>query len=262
MNMKTIRKLPELKGNQEWACEGGCDVIRPKHLEHVFSESHAHDGSSINRQSEFFYTCQNKHLLGVWCKDKGEYVLLPEEFYQEQAPKVVETNSLDESIDLLSKDIDLLKEKIIQESLLTNDEADNLEHLITEAMKFGELLALRDAKAQVVPEGFEQAYSEIFSPIIKRPYPRLENGDYKYIEMDQGLKLWQVAQAQVVPEGFVVLKISDVRDILSNASDAICDEKASTVFSETGSPSTWYDHHLVAEKNILDAIEAQEPNHE
>lgn len=60
------------------------------------------------------------------------------------------------------------------------------------------------AKHQPVPEGFEQAYSEIFSPIIKQPYPRLENGDYKYIEIDQGWKLWQTAAAQAVPEGFVL----------------------------------------------------------
>ncbi|WP_281199305.1 MULTISPECIES: hypothetical protein [Acinetobacter] len=56
------------------------------------------------------------------------------------------------------------------------------------------------AKHQPVPEGFEQAYSEIFSPIIKQPYPRLENGDYKYIEIDQGWKLWQTAAAQAVPD--------------------------------------------------------------
>jgi len=56
------------------------------------------------------------------------------------------------------------------------------------------------ATAQPVTEGFEQAYSSIFAPIIKRPYPRLENGDYKYIEIDQGWKLWQAATAQAVPE--------------------------------------------------------------
>ena len=55
------------------------------------------------------------------------------------------------------------------------------------------------ATAQPVPESFEQAYSEIFSPIVKQPYPRLENGDYKYIEIDQGWKLWQAAKAQAVP---------------------------------------------------------------
>lgn len=67
------------------------------------------------------------------------------------------------------------------------------------------------------------------------------------------------AKAQAIPEGFVVLKISEVREVLSNASDAMCDEVASIFFNETGIPSTWYDHHLIAEKNILDAIEAQEP---
>ena len=60
-------------------------------------------------------------------------------------------------------------------------------------------------KTQNTPESFEQAYSEIFSPIVKRPYPRLENGDYKYIEIDQGWKLWQAATAQAVPEGFVLV---------------------------------------------------------
>ncbi|WP_159153064.1 DUF551 domain-containing protein [Acinetobacter johnsonii] len=55
-------------------------------------------------------------------------------------------------------------------------------------------------KTQNTPESFEQAYSEIFCPIVQRPYPRLENGDYKYIEIDQGWKLWQAATAQAVPE--------------------------------------------------------------
>ena len=66
------------------------------------------------------------------------------------------------------------------------------------------------------------------------------------------------AVAQAVPEGFVVLKTSDVREVLSNASDAMDAESPSSVFTQTGNPSTWYDHHLVAEKNILDAIKAQE----
>lgn len=69
---------------------------------------------------------------------------------------------------------------------------------------------------------------------------------------------WQASKVQAVPEGFVVLKICDVREIISNASDAMDDESPSTVFIQTGKPSTWYDYHLVAERNILDAIEAQE----
>ena len=75
-------------------------------------------------------------------------------------------------------------------------------------------------------------------------------------------KKWQAAKAQAVPEGFVILKASDVREILSNASDAMDAESPSSVFTQTGIPSTWYDHHLVAEKNILDAIKAQEPTND
>lgn len=72
------------------------------------------------------------------------------------------------------------------------------------------------AQTQVAPEGFEQAYSEIFSPIVKRPYPRLENGDYKYIEIDQGWKLWQAATAQAVPEGFVLIEASELESLKSD----------------------------------------------
>lgn len=154
MNIKPIRKLPELKENQEWACEGGCNVVRPKKFENVFSESFANDGSSINRQSEFYFTCQNNHLLKVWCTDKSDSVLLPEEFYQEEASKVVQSNSIEESINLLSDDIDSIKDAFIEESFLTNDDAETLELLITRAIQLGELFATRDAKPQAVPEGF------------------------------------------------------------------------------------------------------------
>lgn len=73
------------------------------------------------------------------------------------------------------------------------------------------------AKAQSAPEGFEQAYSEIFSPIVKRPYPRLENGDYKYIEINQGWKLWKAATAQAAPEGFVLVKMDDLELLRDSA---------------------------------------------
>ena len=79
-------------------------------------------------------------------------------------------------------------------------------------------------------------------------------------------KIWalmvEAAKAQAVPEGFVILKASDVREILSNASDAMDAESPPSVFTQTGIPSTWYDHHLVTEKNILDAIKAQEPTND
>lgn len=74
------------------------------------------------------------------------------------------------------------------------------------------------AQTPVAPESFEQTYSEIFSPIVKRPYPRLENGDYKYIEIDQGWKLWQAATAQVVPEGFVLVRNKPVAYMVQNKS--------------------------------------------
>lgn len=94
-------------------------------------------------------------------------------------------------------------------------------------------------------------------------------GDYEnpYENSDTALafnlfkKGW-LAKAQAVPEGFVILKASDVREILSNASDAMDAESPSSVFTQTGIPSTWYDHHLVTEKNILDAIKAQEPTND
>lgn len=154
MEIKAIRKLPELEANQEWACESGCDVIKPKYFENVFSQSTAHDGSSIKRQSEFFWTCQNNHLLRVWCTDKSDYILLPEDFYQAEAPKVVESNSIQESIDLLDQDIESIKNTFLEENLLTNEDADTLEQLITKAMQLGKFYAIRDAKAQAVPEGF------------------------------------------------------------------------------------------------------------
>lgn len=154
MDIKAIRKLPELQENQEWACEGGCDVIKPKYFENVFSQSTAHDGSSIKRQSEFFWTCQNNHFLRVWCTDQSDYILLPEDFYQAEAPKVVESNSIQESIDLLDQDIESIKNTFLEESLLTNEDADTLEQLITKAMQLGEFYAKRDAQAQAVPEGF------------------------------------------------------------------------------------------------------------
>lgn len=45
-------------------------------------------------------------------------------------------------------------------------------------------------------EVFEQHYHQTHSPIICRPYPVLENGDYKYIEIDKAWKLWQAAKDQ------------------------------------------------------------------
>ena len=155
MNLKPIRKLPQLKENQEWACEGGCDIIRPKKFESIFSESHSHDGSSINIQSEFYYTCQNNHLLRVWNNINGDYVSLSDDFYQEINPKIIESKSIEQSIDLLSNEIESIKESLIEESFLTNEESEYLELLITRAMQLGELFAQRDINAKELEKNHE-----------------------------------------------------------------------------------------------------------
>ena len=107
---------------------------------------------------------------------------------------------IQEAIDIRYEEIEGLQQKLTEDHYMNPEQEDELEELITKAIKFGELCAQRDAKAQVIPEGFEQAYSKIFSPIVKRPYPRLENSNYKYIEIDQGWKLWQAATAQAVSQ--------------------------------------------------------------
>lgn len=48
-------------------------------------------------------------------------------------------------------------------------------------------------------EEFEKAYSEICKPIIARPYPRNEKGEYVYQEIHEAHLMWQ-AKAQAVPE--------------------------------------------------------------
>lgn len=79
-------------------------------------------------------------------------------------------------------------------------------------------------------------------------------------EIDFGWKMWQAAKAQAVPEGFVLVEIKDLRDVISNAGDAMMNEETSSVYDITGEPSTWFDHYTVAEKQVLKAIELQEQN--
>lgn len=72
---------------------------------------------------------------------------------------------------------------------------------------------------------------------------------------------WQAAKAHV-PEGFVLVEIKDLRDVISNAGDAMMNEETSSVYDRTGEPSTWFDHYVVAESKVLKAIEAQEQSHD
>lgn len=78
-----IRKLPELGENQEWACDGRCDHIRPKLFENIYKQSWNNDGVCIEKQSEFYYTCQHGHQLFVWDIDGNDYLDLDVKFYEE-----------------------------------------------------------------------------------------------------------------------------------------------------------------------------------
>ena len=124
-----------------------------------------------------------------------------QEFWAEQLPNFEATYCLPSHFEYVIFDMEQ-GNYVIKDDLSPDFEGDATEiwHRVNtgwamwkKAINFGR------KQAQSVPESFEQAYSEIFSPIVKQPYSRLENGDYKYIEIDQGRKLWQAATAQAVP---------------------------------------------------------------
>lgn len=82
--------------------------------------------------------------------------------------------------------------------------------------------------------------------------------------LNMAWEMWssgQAAKAQV-PEGFVLVEIKDLRDVISNAGDAMMNEETSSVYDRTGEPSTWFDHYVVVESKVLKAIEAQEQSHD
>lgn len=78
--------------------------------------------------------------------------------------------------------------------------------------------------------------------------------------LNMAWEMWSSGQAAKahVPEGFVLVEIKDLRDVISNAGDAMMNEETSSVYDRTGEPSTWFDHYTVAEKRVLKAIKAQE----
>jgi hypothetical protein len=61
-------------------------------------------------------------------------------------------------------------------------------------------------------EDFEKAYSEICKPIIARPYPRNEKGEYVYQEIHEAYLIWQAAKS--VPEGFVLMPKEPTDEII------------------------------------------------
>lgn len=69
-------------------------------------------------------------------------------------------------------------------------------------------------------EAFEEAYAEICKPIIRRPYPRNQNGEYVYKETHEAHLMWQQAQKMAVPEGFVLVPKEPTRQIYRTFYDA------------------------------------------
>ena len=61
---------------------------------------------------------------------------------------------IQEAIDIRYEEIEDLQQKLTEDHYMNPEQEDELEELITKAIKFGELCAKRDAKAQAVPEGF------------------------------------------------------------------------------------------------------------
>ena len=61
---------------------------------------------------------------------------------------------IQETIDIRYEEIEGLKQNLSEDHYMNPEQEDELEELIAKAIKFGELCAKRDAKAQAVPEGF------------------------------------------------------------------------------------------------------------
>lgn len=61
---------------------------------------------------------------------------------------------IQETIDIRYEEIEGLKQNLSENHYMNPEQEDELEELIAKAIKFGELCAQRDAKSQVVPEGF------------------------------------------------------------------------------------------------------------
>ena len=61
---------------------------------------------------------------------------------------------IQETIDIRYEEMEGLKQNLSEDHYMNPEQEDELEELIAKAIKFGELCAKRDAKAQAVPEGF------------------------------------------------------------------------------------------------------------
>lgn len=61
---------------------------------------------------------------------------------------------IQELIDFKYEEIEGLKLNLSEDHYMNPEQEDELEELIAQAIKFGELCAQRDAKAQAIPDGF------------------------------------------------------------------------------------------------------------
>ena len=93
-------------------------------------------------------------------------------------------------------------------------------------------------------EVFEEAYNNICKPIIARPYPRSENGEYFYKEIHEAYLMWQAAKSQV-PEGFVLVPKEPTAKMIDSTWDM--EEQIS-----------WASHNMRNELIYKAMIEAQE----
>lgn len=84
---KVIYRLPEIEDLHYWACDAGCEDVKPTLHKHAFRQSWNASGDLIDQHSECYYTCQHGHVLSVIDADTGEVLLLPEEHYTEQVNK-------------------------------------------------------------------------------------------------------------------------------------------------------------------------------
>lgn len=85
-DLKPIFTLPELAEGQEWGCEQGCTVRKPKLHKNVYSQQWDKDGNLVKELFEKYWTCQQGHLLVVFDNNENDYVELPEHHYQEPQP--------------------------------------------------------------------------------------------------------------------------------------------------------------------------------
>lgn len=66
------------------------------------------------------------------------------------------------------EEIEGLKQNLSEDHYMNPEQEDELEELITKAIKFGELCAKHDAKAQAVPEGFVLVKKELPEQIAEK----------------------------------------------------------------------------------------------